>query len=116
MSNINAVTLTGRLTADPKIQDSPKCGMFTLAVNSYYKSGSKWRTKTSYIFCKGWGFLADTIKKLSKGQMIALLGTLESYAKEQQTYTLVNVRRLEILPVGKAKDIPEETVEEEDPF
>jgi single-stranded DNA-binding protein len=109
MSDINSINLTGRLTADPGKDEN--CTYFTIAVNTHYKVKSEWKCRATYAFCKAWGFLAKKAEKLSKGQMVALLGTLESYAKEGQTHLFVNVRRLMIIP-GKKKEAEEELSEE----
>ena len=113
MSDINSVTLTGRLTADPKAEKN--CTYFSLAVNTHYKVQSEWKCRATYVFCKAWGFLAKKAEKLKKGQTIALLGTLESYVKDEQTHIFVNVRRLMIMPKGKKEEAEEETPEEAPP-
>jgi len=106
MSDINSVTLTGRLTKDPGEQTN--CTYFTLAVNTHFKIGSEWKCRATYVFCKAWGFLAKKAAKLSKGQMVALLGTVESYVKDKQTHLFINIRRLTIIPLSKSP--PEEEV------
>jgi len=122
MSDINSITLTGRLTADPK--NEKNCTLFTIAVNTHYKVQSEWKCRATYVFCKAWGFLAKKAENLVKGQTVALLGTLESYAKEGQTHLFVNVRRLMVMPQGKKEEreegkepeVLEKSGEEEDLF
>lgn len=81
---MNTITLMGRLTADPQINDRITCANFTLAVDRPYKKDGK--TETDFIPCKLLGEKkADFANRyLRKGMKIMVNGRLQidSYEKD----------------------------------
>ena len=93
---MNLVTLMGRLTADPQINDRITCANFTLAVDRPYKKDGK--TETDFIPCRLLGEKkADFANHyLRKGMKILVSGRLQvdSYEKDGKrqysTYVVVD--------------------------
>lgn len=81
---MNLVTLMGRLTADPQINDRITCASFSLAVDRPYKKDGK--TETDFIPCRLLGKKkADFANHyLRKGMKILVSGRLQvdSYEKD----------------------------------
>ena len=77
---INTVTLMGRMTADAELRattNGTRVTQFTVAVErDYVKSGEE--RQTDFINVVAWGRTAEfTTKYFHKGDMIALVGTLQ---------------------------------------
>ena len=77
---INTVTLMGRMTADAELRattNGTSVTQFTVAVErDYVKSGEE--RQTDFINVVAWGRTAEfTTKYFHKGDMIALVGTLQ---------------------------------------
>ncbi len=93
---MNTITLMGRLTADPTINDRITCANFTLAVDRPYKKDGK--TETDFIPCRLLGEKkADFANHyLRKGMKILVSGRLQvdSYEKDGKrqysTYVVVD--------------------------
>lgn len=93
---MNTITLMGRLTADPQINDRITCANFTLAVDRPYKKDGK--TETDFIPCRLLGEKkADFANHyLRKGMKILVSGRLQvdSYEKDGKrqysTYVVVD--------------------------
>lgn len=84
---LNCAVIMGRLTADPELRKTPSSvpvTRFTVAVDrGYAKSGEE--RKTDFINIIAWRATAEFIcKYFSKGQMIAVQGSIEtgSYEKD----------------------------------
>ena len=79
---MNVVILMGRLTADPELRttnNGVSVTSFSIAVDREYTK----EKQTDFINCVAWRNSAEFISKyFSKGQMIALRGTLQ-----QNNYT-----------------------------
>ena len=77
---MNNITLMGRLTRDPELrrtQSGTAVANFTLAVNRDY-SGKGEERKTDFIDCVAWKGTGEFISKyFTKGQMIAVVGSLQ---------------------------------------
>lgn len=80
MQNINNVTLSGRLTADPLLRKTTadkSVASFTLAVNR--RANAKAETIADFINCITWNALAENIARhLSKGSFIELAGRIQT--------------------------------------
>jgi single-strand DNA-binding protein len=80
-SNINSVVITGNLTRDPELRNTPSgtpvCGM-RVAVNSRRKDGDQWVDKPNYFDVTVWGAQGENCATyLSKGRPVAVQGRLE---------------------------------------
>ena len=91
---MNTVILMGRLTKDTELK-ATNSGLsvcrFTVAVDRYSKDGED---KTDFINCVAWRNTADFIDKyFSKGQRIALTGSIQtgSYEKDGRTVYTTDV-------------------------
>ena len=78
---INNVVLTGRLTATPELRktaNDTSVVSFSIAVQRQFK-GTDDTYPTDFINCVAWRNTADFIcKYFEKGQMIAIIGSLQS--------------------------------------
>lgn len=79
MSDMNSVSLMGRLTADPElktIQNGISYCRFTVAVNRYSKDGED---TADFISCIAWRSTAEFIcNYFLKGSKIALIGSIRT--------------------------------------
>ncbi len=80
-SNINSVVITGNLTRDPELRNTPSgtsvCGM-RVAVNSRRKEGDQWVDKPNYFDVTVWGAQGENCATyLSKGRPVAVQGRLD---------------------------------------
>jgi single stranded DNA-binding protein len=98
--NINRVTLTGNLTADPDERALPTGTSVTrlrLAVNTRRKNGStgEWEEKANYFNVTVWGAQGENCARyLSKGRPVAIDGRLE-----RREYTTQDGQRREAVEV-----------------
>ncbi|HYG95821.1 MAG TPA: single-stranded DNA-binding protein, partial [Solirubrobacterales bacterium] len=80
-SNINSVVITGNLTRDPELRQTPSgtavCGL-RVAVNSRRKEGDQWVDKPNYFDVTVWGAQGENCANyLSKGRPVAIEGRLD---------------------------------------
>lgn len=79
MSDMNNVSLMGRLTADPELkttQNGISYCRFTVAVNRYSKDGED---TADFISCVAWRSTAEFIcNYFLKGSKIALIGSIQT--------------------------------------
>ena len=79
MSDMNSVSLMGRLTADPELkttQNGISYCRFTVAVNRYSKDGED---TADFISCVAWRSTAEFIcNYFLKGNKIALIGSIQT--------------------------------------
>lgn len=80
-SDLNRVTLIGRMTKDAELRYTP-AGMavasFTLANNKSYTQGGEKKEQVSYFDCIAWSKLAEIITEYcKKGKQIAIEGRLQ---------------------------------------
>lgn len=110
MANYNRCVIMGRLTRDPDVKQAGSTTLckFSIAVEARFKSGSEWKTKTSFIDCTAWGRTAEMIdEKFHKGSPIHVEGRLESdswddkQTGQKRTKTFVTVESVQFLPGGK---------------
>lgn len=98
MTDLNSVTLIGRLTRDVDvsyISSGTACGKFSLAVNESKKGASgKWTDVANYFDVILWGKLAENLKMhLLKGKMVAVKGHLKQdrWEKDGQKLSKVSI-------------------------
>ena len=90
MSDVNIVTVMGRLVRDPIIRsgDSGQAwGVFTLASNYHYKDkGGAFQEETAFVPGKAFGCVANSLAKHKKGDIAIATGRLktESWEKNGQ--------------------------------
>jgi single-strand DNA-binding protein len=80
MANINRVVLTGGLTRDPELRQTPAglVASLRLAFSTRRKVDGAWQEKANYVDVVVWGAPAESATTyLSKGRQIALDGRLE---------------------------------------
>lgn len=81
MKDLNSVTMTGRLTADPELRYTntgyPVMN-FTLAFNRSRKVGGEWEEFGNFIDAKIYGNQAEWLaQNLHKGSFVAVAGSIE---------------------------------------
>lgn len=89
---MNKAILIGRLTKNPELRTTPSgvsVTSFTVAVNRRFK-----KDETDFISCVAWRQSAEFIEKyFSKGNMIAVVGSLQTgrFEKDGQTHYTTEV-------------------------
>ncbi len=74
------VVAVGRLVKDPVVREagSKEVGTFTLATNRSYQKDGEWvDLPATYLDVKAWDRLAESCKRLGKGQEVMVYGELE---------------------------------------
>lgn len=88
-SDINNVTLIGRLTRDPELsvlKQGTSIAKFSLANNRSFSTGGEKKDQTSFFNCVAWGKLGELITEYChKGQQIAIEGRLQQRSWEDTT-------------------------------
>jgi single-strand DNA-binding protein len=89
-SNINVVVITGNLTRDPELRNTPSgtpvCSM-RVAVNTRRKNGTtgEWEDKANFFDVTVWGAQGENCAQyLQKGRPVAVQGRLEWREWEDQ--------------------------------
>ncbi len=82
MSDINYVTVVGRLTRDPEIRFAPT-GMavatFSVATNHRYQDkGGQWKDEAAFIPCAAFGNHAEQLAQKHKGEPVLATGRLRT--------------------------------------
>jgi single-strand DNA-binding protein len=84
MADLNSVSLTGRLTADPELKEfgeGKQVANFSLAVNEYKKGDGD---AVSFVPVTVWNKTAEVAKNfLTKGSQVAIKGRLQQQCWEQ---------------------------------
>lgn len=79
-SDVNSVTLTGRLTRDPELRhtagNKAVC-MFGVAVNRRYQSNNEWKDDTTFLDCECWGRQAEAMGGMQRGALVFVGGRLK---------------------------------------
>ena len=91
MTDINHLTITGRLVADPVVTAKPNghlFGLFSLASNRRYQSGGETKTETAFLTCKIFGNWARALEGLKKGDPLLVIGRLRTEKWEQNGQVL----------------------------
>lgn len=79
MSNINTVTVSGRLTSDPVVKFTDKTALLiaTIAVNESVKRGNEWEEKANFFTVKKFGKQVEYLSNhLHKGTKVVVQGRL----------------------------------------
>lgn len=106
MTDVNKVTLIGRLTKDIDVgytQNGAAIGKFSIAVNRTRSGANGNIDEVSYFNCKIFGKLAEAMKQyLLKGKQIAIVGFLkqerwQDQEGRQQSMVSIGVEELELL-------------------
>lgn len=118
MTDINTLTIVGRLTHDISDNNFAYTAGGTahlnlsIAVNRSQKSGGEWSDKVSFFDVAIWGKTAENIKKyLNKGKQIAVQGYLEQqrWEKNGQKYSKICIIANQIqLLSDKNKDVSQQ--------
>lgn len=99
MSDINNVSLTGRLTRDPELRvtaGGTQLLSFTLAFNTSVRNRQtgEWEERGNFIDCTMFGKRADALSRfLAKGQKVAIAGKLRyaTWDKDGQRHSKLDV-------------------------
>jgi single-strand DNA-binding protein len=87
VSDVNNVTLIGRLTRDTDLRytsSGKAVSKFSLAVNERRKAEDQWKDETNFFDIILWGQLAENLNQyLTKGKQIAVTGRLTQERWEQ---------------------------------
>jgi single-strand DNA-binding protein len=87
MSDVNNVTLIGRLTRDAELRytaNGNPVSKFSLAVNEKRKKGDQWENAANFFEIVLWGQLGGSLNQyLIKGKQIAITGRLTQERWEQ---------------------------------
>lgn len=104
--NINAVVLTGNLTADPELRHTAGgtavCGL-RIAVNGREKRGEEWQDRADFFDVRVWGNQAENCNQyLARGRAVAVSGKLrleewESKGGEKKQRVLVEADSVQFL-------------------
>jgi single-strand DNA-binding protein len=93
MSDINVVTLTGRLVRNPLLRNASTgttMGFFTIASNHHFrdKTGA-WQEEVAFTPCVAFGRSAESLAQRQKGEMLLVSGRLrtESWTKDDTRQT-----------------------------
>ena len=88
-SDINNVTLIGRLTRDPELsvlKQGTSIAKFSLANNRSFSTGGEKKDQTSFFNCVAWGKLGEIIAEYAKkGHRIAICGRLQQRTWEDDS-------------------------------
>jgi single-strand DNA-binding protein len=87
MSDLNVVTIVGRLGKDPELREAKGTTLcsFSLANSTYKKTGEEWKEDTSWFDVTFFGRDAERIaEKGRKGQRMAVSGQLQQRTWEDQ--------------------------------
>jgi single-strand DNA-binding protein len=104
VSNINALQISGRLTADPETIADGKGARFNLASNRSYRKqgGDEWTEEVVYIAVTAWNGLGKRVlDRLAKGSQVFVHGRLELNTWEQD-----GQKRSQIRAVALEVDAP----------
>lgn len=97
MTDVNSITLVGRLTKDADIRyttGGTAVLNFSIAVNESRKSGEQWVEEVSFFDVTLFGKMGESIHKyMVKGKQVAVSGRLQQqrWQKDGQNYSKVAV-------------------------
>lgn len=89
-SNINSVTVAGRLTRDPELKHLPSgdpVAEFGLAVNRSRKVNEEWVEEVSFFDVSSFKRAENIVTKLQKGDSVVVLGELRQRTWEAEDGT-----------------------------
>jgi single-strand DNA-binding protein len=105
MSDLNFVTLIGRLTRDAELKytaSGKPVSKFSLAVNERRKVGDQWKDEASFFEIVLWGQLGESLNQyLAKGKQVAVTGRLKQERWEQngqnRSKVVINAETVQLL-------------------
>lgn len=103
MTDINSITIIGRLTKEPKLDtvgNSSKCTI-SIANNRSFKKGDAWETQVSYFEVVVWGPSGERLSsKLVKGDQVAVTGRLtqDRWEKDGQKQSRIYINAESVQP------------------
>src|SRR5574344_1371022 len=110
MTDINKVSLVGRLTKDMGdlryTQEQMARGEISIAVNRSKKVNDQWQDEASFFCCTVYGKTAENLKKyLVKGQQVVIDGSLKQdrWEKDGQKFSKVSIQVSNIQLIGSGK-------------
>lgn len=115
---VNQVEFAGNATKDADFRDlngENKVTSFNLAVNEPYKVGTEWKEHNLFIKAEAWGFLAERLRHVKKGDNVWVRGKLrldkwEDKEGNDREMMKVAVQEAYIVPIGASDEA--ETQEE----
>lgn len=124
MTDVNNVTIIGRLTRDCEISyisNGTAKGLVSLAVGRSRKQGEGWVDETSFFDVVLWGKMAENLKeKLKKGCSVAVDGYLKQdrWEKDGQRCSKVYIvaEMVQVFGVSKKAETKTEEFKEDMPF
>jgi single-strand DNA-binding protein len=82
MSDINQVTIVGRLIRDPEVRFAPTgtvVASFSLAANHAYQDKSgQWKDEVAFVPCAAFGQAAQALAQKHKGEPLLAVGRLKT--------------------------------------
>lgn len=107
-SDINSVTIVGRLTRDAELRYTPAgtaMSLFSIASNRSVKKGDAWVDEASFFDITLWNKQAEGLNKfLTKGTQVAIEGELkqERWNKDGKNFSkvVISVGKLQLLGGG----------------
>lgn len=109
-SDLNSVTLVGRLTRDAELSYLPSgsaVARLSIAVNRNRKEGEQWVSEANYFDISVFGKTAENLKPyLLKGKQIAVQGSLrqDRWEKDGQKFSRVNIVASDVQLLGGRSD------------
>ena len=109
-SDINSVTLVGRLTRDAELsylQSGTAVAAMSVAVNRSRRDGDQWINEVNYFDVSYFGKPAESVKPyLTKGKQIAVQGALKQdrWEKDGQKFSKVRIMANSIELLGGRSD------------
>jgi single-strand DNA-binding protein len=106
MSDVNNVTLIGRLTRDADLKytaNGKTVAKFSLAVNEKRKAGDQWKDEAGFFEIVLWGQAAESLQQyLAKGKQVAVVGRLtqERWEQDGQNRSKVTVTAATVQLLG----------------
>ena len=115
MSDINTITLIGRMTKDAELkttQSGKSVASFSIAVGKTFRQAGEKKEQTSFFNCTAWGTIGEAIAQYcKKGHRIGITGELqqrtwEDQSGERRSAVEIVVRGFQFLQPRKSDDAP----------
>jgi len=105
---INNVILLGRLGADPEVKSFNSGELVKLRVatsESYKDKNDEWQEVTQWHNVSCWGKLTEKAKKLTKGETIAVEGSITYSESDGKWFTDIKAHRVRRVPTGAKTEV-----------
>ena len=115
MSDINNITLIGRMVKDAELrttQSGTSVASFSVAVGKTYMQNGEKKEQTSFFNCTAWGTIGEAIAQYcKKGHRVGITGELQQRTWEDQSGARrsaveIVVRGFQFLQPRKSDDVP----------